>query len=774
MGINICYKLKNIIFEKNIHNLSSIYIMSRLNQLKNAIAVQKKRIFFVFLFLSPIFILLLIEVPLRIFNYGTNYSLFVTHPDSACSAYNIVNPVIGSKYFHNIEYSTPTNDFFKKKKNKNCFRIFVLGSSSVLGFPYNANLSFPRMLQARLQLAYPEKDIEVINTSIAVVNSYTLLDYMNDILDAEPDALLIYDGHYEYYGAFGVGSNEGIGKNRTLILLHLKLMNLKVYQLINNAIRGVTASISNNAALKQSTLMARIVKKTDIAFNNSDYELGLQQFNENMSAILEKAKKKNVPVFISTLVSNISDLKPFGSIKSENGESAADYYAKGQLAKQQGKYKLAKELLTKARDYDCVRFRASSDINNSIESLAKKYDAHLVPVLQVFEDNSPNGLVGNNLLTEHVHPNISGYFLMTDIFYNTICQSNLVGDEINKYANTSASYFKNNYGYTGIDSILGFQRIENMKCHWPFRDETKSYIDYRKIYKPKDKYDTIAFNIMAFQKTSLFGEHVRLAKMFMAQNNYVQARKEYLAAVMLDPSYSKILREAASCFILAGDLPLALEYFNKSLLFEQSYFAYFKAGEIYLIMNDYSNAIQYLTKAYELVKKEEYKIPILTKLYIAYIYQKQNDEAKQVYELIKNVKPGITIDVPIKEYTFCNYIPVQISDMVNESRNLIENKNLDEALTILLKALEINDSPVLNRMLGELYFKMGNFKLSAFYMQKAFEWLKFEPTFLVLLFQADMASKQYFNAKLCLNQYKIIGGDRRLGLSMDKMLKDAR
>jgi hypothetical protein len=85
---------------------------------------------------------------------------------------------VGAKYFQRLEYTAPARDIFLRKKPEDCFRIFVMGSSTVVGFPYENNLMFSRILQERLQDAYPDKKIEMVNTAITAINTFTLLDFM--------------------------------------------------------------------------------------------------------------------------------------------------------------------------------------------------------------------------------------------------------------------------------------------------------------------------------------------------------------------------------------------------------------------------------------------------------------------------------------------------------------------------------------------------------------------------------------------------------------------
>ena len=278
-------------------------------QMKETLSSEKeikssqKLLFRVLLVLMPVLILLLFEASLRLFKVGEDLSLFIENPTEGFEQYYIVNPVNGKKYFQKLEYTNPANDIFLKKKDDECFRIFVLGSSTVFGFPYEYNLMFSRILHKRLEDAYPDKKIEMINTAITAINSFTLLDYSRQISKYDPDAVLIYAGHNEFYGAFGLGSNEAMNKRRSLTFLHIRLMDLRIYQLIRNLIGSTMENIaSSKSDPVHGTLMKRIVANEEISLHGEVYELTMENYQKNMEDILKIFDSKNVPVFFSELI----------------------------------------------------------------------------------------------------------------------------------------------------------------------------------------------------------------------------------------------------------------------------------------------------------------------------------------------------------------------------------------------------------------------------------------------------------------------------------------
>ncbi|MCF8359632.1 MAG: hypothetical protein K9H26_12800 [Prolixibacteraceae bacterium] len=717
---------------------------------------SKKLTYNIIIALLPFVILLILELLLRVVGYGDNLRLFVKHPDAAYAGYKVVNPEIGKKYFQRFEYGRPAKDIFLKKKDDDVFRVFVMGSSTVVGFPYDNNIMFSRILHERLREAYPGKKIEVVNTAITAINSFTLLDFMPQILKEKPDAVLFYAGHNEYYGAFGVGSNEAVTHNPTLIAMHLKLMGSRVYQLVRNIISGAGDLFARvkTATDKRGTLMTRIVKNADITYDSEEYKKGMAYYGRNLEIMLALAGSRDVPVFIGEVVSNISDIKPFNSKKTTTLKPAIDYYLLGKKLEENGDFAGAKENYSLARDYDCIRFRASGEVNEIINDLSGKYGATLVPVLDVFEANSPNGLVGNGLMTEHVHPNIDGYFLMADAFYNALVTAELIGEEVSENAPVFDEKYKESYGYTMLDKLVGKHRVTNLSYHWPFVDESHGFTDYRQVYKPVSVLDSLAFNVMARGDVSLTDTHEKVAKIFQRNGDYWNAFREYNALTKINPYWPVYFRNAADCLLSLADLPGALRYYVRSLEYDNSFYANYRIGEIFMIKNDINSAIKHFEEALSMADDE--KLNVLAKLYVAYAYKGDRDNFERIGKEITKLNPGQKIKIPARKYTYLNYIPARIKPFIVEADKAVQEKDYVKAEQQLNESLRVMDSPLARRKLGELYFQQGKFGQSVIQLQKAKKEFNFDPRFLHMLSQNYLELEDTANAKACLDELKLV------------------
>jgi len=176
--------------------------------------------------LLPFFILILVEIILHLCNYGYDTSLFI---EDKTGKYYHLNPEISQKYFAVQENATRENvELFTKVKKPGTFRIFALGESTTVGFPYMHNGAFPRMLKCRLQFEYPTINFEIINLSLTAVNSYTLSDFSRQLVNFQPNVHFVDVMH-----VFELHSPHAILDST--LFLELVHPNMKGQQLISDA-----------------------------------------------------------------------------------------------------------------------------------------------------------------------------------------------------------------------------------------------------------------------------------------------------------------------------------------------------------------------------------------------------------------------------------------------------------------------------------------------------------------------------------------------------------
>ena len=385
---------KSLSTEKISENLNAQ--ISEVNEFINTIKITKKYPvwFYIVPLLIPIIFFILFEISLTIGGYGKDFSTFITISEDYKDKW-FINPDLPFKYFSNI--SSPPSvspDAFDKIKKENAIRIFVLGGSSAAGWPFNSNASFPREIKRRLQILFPENEIEVINMGVSAINSYSIKDILPDVIDKDPDLVIIYAGHNEFYGALGVGSSESLGNFSFIINSIISLREYRTVQLIRDFLSYFAALFADEQKLAQGeneTLMSRMVGEALIPYQSDLFNLGIKQFQNNFDDILSKLKEKEIPVLIGTLTSNLK-IKPFVSVETNNQRKADDVFNEAESFYKNGNYNIAREFYIKAKDLDALRFRAPEILNETIVNLAEKYKYDVVKIDSLFFAESPNGI----------------------------------------------------------------------------------------------------------------------------------------------------------------------------------------------------------------------------------------------------------------------------------------------------------------------------------------------------------------------------------------------
>lgn len=512
----------------------------------------------------PVVFFGVIELGLRVANFGGEYGLFIEFPEAP--VYKLPRPDVVKRYFP-PGYSVPTlniePNFFRKEKKDGAIRIFVQGGSTAAGFPYGIGASPSAMLDYRLKQSFPRRDVEVVNTAMSAVNSHTLLDFSEEIIAERPDAVVIYAGHNEYLGLLGVGSAYSATSSYWLTRASLSLKNLRIYQAIQMVIwSGVGAD--NSAPNEPRTLMGRVAKKKDIRYESELYKSGLQQFERNLNALLVRYKRAGVPVFLSTIASNLKDMPPFRSQELEpelrqrldgaldelvqkwdsqrasavlqsfsEAQSARHCFDLAALAYEHNNLELAKTGYTLARDYDLLRFRAPSPVNQIITRLAAKHGAYLVDAAAAIESDAPGGIVGAEHMLEHLHPNVRGYFLISDALYDSLLGSSVFGEPTRYVSKEEA---ENDIPLLPPEYFFGRAKAAELTSGYPFVSQAQK----TQYPKPLSAYDQLGFKMATEGLTWLEMTQKVLDSSRDNTSEFVKAAKLLSDAVPINGQYAYV------------------------------------------------------------------------------------------------------------------------------------------------------------------------------------------------------------------------------------------
>ncbi|GAA4323243.1 hypothetical protein GCM10023149_24060 [Mucilaginibacter gynuensis] len=527
-------------------------------QSKQVTDKRKQSAFKLIAFALPFLFILLLELILRITGYGHDLSLFI--PDEEHPGSLVMNRYVSERYFTDgVNATTGNAESFKVRKAPHTIRLFVLGESTTIGYPYMHNGSFHRWLTYRLTQMYPDWNFEIINLSLTAVNSYTVLDMAKELPDYEPDGILVYSGHNEYYGALGVGSTSNLGNSAPFIRTLIALKHYRVVQLIFNTMRGLSGKGKTDIS---QTLMERMAADQHIHYGSEKFKNGVSQFKMNINEMCRLFSARKIPVFISNLVSNEKDLSPLSSDAREADASAKSYYDKGTAAYLISDTIVAKRLFINAAAHDLLRFRAPEQMNQIIRDAALRYAGiYLVDTRKVFENHSHGHILGNETILEHVHPNLQGYALMSEAFFSALKTRHIL--PVGPQFDMSLHQLQDEMPLTATDSLFGAYSVAELKRAWPFHETA--------IKQPVP--NTLEGEIaMAMIKQHLPWNDAmdRLMNYYEQTRDQKAALKVAEAVVLEYPQDAAFYAAAGKLSAQQSNLKKAINYFNRAFVLEPS------------------------------------------------------------------------------------------------------------------------------------------------------------------------------------------------------------
>jgi Tetratricopeptide repeat len=597
-------------------------------------SAAKRRVFTAITLSLPLLLFATLEGTLRIAGYGHNLSLFLEQKVNGV-AYYVMNPEVAHRYFARIDFNPATSpDYFPVVKSPRSFRIFCLGGSTTVGYPYGYGGAFSTFLRQRLRRTFPEKEIEVINLGLTATNSFTTLDIAREIFPYRPDLIIVYDGHNEFYGALGVASNESVGVSRFFTEAYLRLIHLRSFVLLRDFVAVVAERFpARPGADATGTMMERLARGQLVPYNSSTYRIGLASFRVNLEDLRDLCSRHGVPLFVSSQVSNLKDQPPFSSgpppgRTTEEQVAFNDGLNSGISLLLDGKpdsalavlrplllldslradihFNLGRAYLSlrrrsdalaefmKSRDFDQLRFRTSSDFNDAIRSLGDNNRTIFVDIEQAFNDNSPDSIAGRPLLLEHLHPALPGDFLMAREYARAMRDHGLAAmrSEWAARDTLSDSSLWHDRRVTPLDELAAQRRTQILTSGWPFTDQPPRV----RSVAAGDTLGQLADNLT--RGTLNWLEAHRSAALYYAQrgDTYMQAQ-EYLAIIDQVPLIDvQVYLRLARLLLGQRRVRELREVLLASLRVEPTILACRALGDIAMRVNDLGEAIEYYSR----------------------------------------------------------------------------------------------------------------------------------------------------------------------------------
>jgi tetratricopeptide (TPR) repeat protein len=346
---------------------------------------------------------------------------------------------------------TPQFFSISPQKSPNTYRIFVLGESAAMGDPDPA-YGFSRYLEVMLRTRFPSVKFEVVNASMVAINSHVICSIAKQLANYQPDLFIIYAGNNEVVGPYGPGTAlVSSSSNLPIIRASIFARSSRLGQLLTQ----------NSNPRSEWRGMEMFLDK-QVAADSPELQGTYKNFASNLQDIVNAARDSGAHVLLSTVATNLKDCPPFASshrkglstqdvaqwsslvgegVELEASQSFPDalkrytaaariddqyaelHYRMARCLWQLGDYTAAKEHYVRAQDLDTLRFRADTRINDIIRSVANSSgtQVQLLDAQSTLAAESHYGVIGSELLYEHVHLNPKGnYALARAAFTETI------------------------------------------------------------------------------------------------------------------------------------------------------------------------------------------------------------------------------------------------------------------------------------------------------------------------------------------------------------------
>jgi Flp pilus assembly protein TadD len=407
--------------------------------------------------LTPLVALALLELGLRLVGYGYPTHFFLLDRlNGEKIAHD--NQQFGWRFFPPSIARTPRPVVFSPVKPPQTCRVFVFGESAAFGDPSPA-FGLPRVLEVLLRNRYPGVHFEIVNASMTAINSNVILPIARDCAREEGDVWVVYMGNNEVVGPYGGGTVFGPqAPSLPAIRASIWFNSTKIGQLLTSFRQALAQKKSGAPA----NVSLELFLNHKLRHDDPQMEKVYSHFARNLADILKTGTQSGARLVVSTVAVNLKDCAPFASLhrpdltdtqkaewdrlyqvgvdaeQAKNFSDALEAYSqaariddqfadlhfrKARLLSLSNNFADSLQHFILARDYDALRFRADTRINDIIRQTCTNRLNEGIAFLDgnnVLAQSSPHGIPDDVLFYEHVHLNFSGNYSLARGFAEQI------------------------------------------------------------------------------------------------------------------------------------------------------------------------------------------------------------------------------------------------------------------------------------------------------------------------------------------------------------------
>lgn len=358
---------------------------------------------------------------------------------------------------------------FLLEKESGTFRVFCVGGSTTFGRPYDDATSFCGWLREMLPVADPSRQWEVVNAGGVSYASYRVAKLMEELAGYEPDLFVVYTGHNEFLERRSypqiIAMPEAV---RGVAAVAARTRTYTAVRSVVDGVRGGRSADRDVDVLEEevTTLLDEAIGPDAYTRDDELREKVLQHLRFNLARMVDIARSAGARTVLVTPASNLQHCTPF---KSENrdglagreleawrqqAEAAARAFAerrpeealkaaeaavaidprhahlqfmRGQILLALERFAEAEEALRTARDEDVCPLRALTSVRQIVLDVARSRDVPVVDFVALAEERSENGIPGQSMFLDHVHPVIEAHRDLAVALVDRLAASGMVG-----------------------------------------------------------------------------------------------------------------------------------------------------------------------------------------------------------------------------------------------------------------------------------------------------------------------------------------------------------